>query len=378
MSDRVVTNSTEGPFVGPAQAGRGLGGALFNLNGLVVIHSSTLASNVASSADGRDVYNLAYNGYKFPTTMVAEASVVANQSIFGSSDSVGTALFTNGVDALGATISGANNVVVSSDATGVSGAIDGSVVWSTADPMLALPMDNGGGTHTMALPPAAPSVSMPCLDLDGSPLVSDQRGVVRPAGSCDPGAYQRPAPCSDATECAGGTCTSGFCCACEGTWNLECAVCSAVLGSVADGLCVPADAGDACGDTNDCIVNTCDGAGTCVETGLEAAGTACGNATDDACTNPDSCDDAGTCLANHAVMGTACGDTGIDCLVDDACDGMGSCADNGFEMAGAACGDATDDECTDPDSCDGAGTCSDNHAIAGVACGDQGGRLPRQ
>ena len=132
--------------------------------------------------------------------------------------------------------------------------------------------------------------------------------------------------------------------------------------------------GAACGDQGVVcqLDDACDGAGACVDNGPAANGNACGDPTVDACTAADSCDGAGTCLANDAAIGAACGDQGVACLVDDACDGSGSCVDSGFESAGIACGDATDDECTNPDACDGAGTCSDNHLGAGAPCGDQG------
>lgn len=142
------------------------------------------------------------------------------------------------------------------------------------------------------------------------------------------------------------------------------------------GTCVPnhAGAGAACGDQGvDCrIDDTCNGSGGCVDNGTAPAGTACGDSSDTACTDPDTCNPAGTCVANHAGAGAACGDQGVACRVDDACNGSGGCTDNGFAAIGTACGDGADTECTDPDSCDAAGVCAPNHAAPASPCGDQG------
>lgn len=142
------------------------------------------------------------------------------------------------------------------------------------------------------------------------------------------------------------------------------------------GACLPNDAasGAACGDQGvECLVDdACDGVGGCMDGGPSAAMTACGDDSDTACTAPDSCDGAGTCEANHAAVAAACGDTGIECLVDDGCDGAGLCADGGFEASGAACGDGSATECDGADTCDGAGACELNHAAAEAPCGDQG------
>ena len=40
-----------------------------------------------------------------------------------------------------------------------------------------------------------------------------------------------------------------------------------------------------------------------------------------------------------------------------------------YEQEHGESGDETDDDCTDPDTCDGAGSCLDNHETAGTACG---------
>ncbi|TNF24887.1 MAG: hypothetical protein EP329_24170 [Deltaproteobacteria bacterium] len=201
-----------------------------------------------------------------------------------------------------------------------------------------------------------------------------------------------------ATPCEnGGVCSAPDTCDCaDGFWGPACAgVCDAVANCAVtptctdgtDSVCATCDGGyfpdgaggcvaclapsDCPDDGNDCTERTCV-AGACGQAPL-ALDVACGDATDDACTAPDTCDGAGTCLDNHQPPGTSCGDAGTECVVQDTCDGAGACTDNGFVSAGTACGDATVDACTSADTCDGAGACLDNHKDAGAPCGDQGG-----
>lgn len=131
--------------------------------------------------------------------------------------------------------------------------------------------------------------------------------------------------------------------------------------------------GTLCGDTGtECVVqDLCDDQGNCVDNGFVQMGTSCGDQSDTECNNPDSCDGAGTCLDNFEMMGSMCGDTGTECIVQDTCDSMGSCTDNGFVQMGSACGDNTDTDCDNPDTCDGMGTCLSNLEMQGFMCGDQ-------
>jgi len=60
------------------------------------------------------------------------------------------------------------------------------------------------------------------------------------------------------------------------------------------------------------------------------AGTSCGDATDEVCTDHGgTCDEMGDCVYNTKPAGTSCGDaTDEVCTDDDTCDGMGVCMDN--------------------------------------------------
>jgi cysteine-rich repeat protein len=173
------------------------------------------------------------------------------------------------------------------------------------------------------------------------------------AGNCSVGGFENAGTaCGDSNET---TCSAADTCDGAGTCDEN-----------------HASSGTACGDQGvECLVDdACDASGNCVDNGYAAAGAACGDSSDTECTNPDSCDGGGTCLSNHAAAGAACGDQSIECLVDDSCDGSGTCTDNGFAAVDTACGDATDDDCTDPDSCDAAGNCLVNDEADGTACQD--------
>ncbi len=82
------------------------------------------------------------------------------------------------------------------------------------------------------------------------------------------------------------------------------------------------------------------------------------------------CDDlADACMNMNVAEGTACGDQGVECLVDDACDGSGSCVDNGFSGAGTPCTDNTPDDCLLA-HCDGSGTCDQAYDL--IDCSGHG------
>jgi len=148
------------------------------------------------------------------------------------------------------------------------------------------------------------------------------------------------------------------------------------------GSCLANDAagGTFCDDAgSECVVqDTCNGGGSCSDNGFVAADSACGNSSDTECTNPDTCNGAGSCLDNHEAATATCGDTGTECTNQDFCDGGGSCTDNGFVAVDTSCGAASDTECTDPDTCNGAGSCLDNHEAVNTTCGDAGTECTNQ
>lgn len=119
-------------------------------------------------------------------------------------------------------------------------------------------------------------------------------------------------------------------------------------------------------DGNECTSDICDGAGSCTHPNAPD-GTSCGDASDTACTDPDTCQ-SGTCVTNHQGYGTGCTSDSNQCT-DDICNGSGACI-HPNKAYGSACGDPVDTACTDPDTCNGAGACLSNHAPSGALCLD--------
>lgn len=141
--------------------------------------------------------------------------------------------------------------------------------------------------------------------------------------------------CLSDSECESDHCTEGFCC----------------------------ESGDCVSQCLSCAVPNMEGTCQIYE------GKSCGSSLDDDCTDPDTCDSAGNCVANHADAGTSCGNT-VPGSCDDAdtCDGVGNCDPNYF-AAGTDCGSATTSDCDDADTCDAAGVCLTNHKANATACG---------
>ena len=71
-----------------------------------------------------------------------------------------------------------------------------------------------------------------------------------------------------------------------------------------------------------------------------------------------------TVSASSCIFDTDCDD--VNECTDDVCV-SGFCQNNNL-ADGTACGDATDNDCTDPDTCDGAGTCVANDEVSGTFC----------
>ncbi len=118
-------------------------------------------------------------------------------------------------------------------------------------------------------------------------------------------------------------------------------------------------------DGNECTEDVCSSS-LCVHP-AEPAGTACGDPAGTPCDDPDSCDSFGNCQVNWASDGTPCPDDGSECT-EDVCS-SGLCM-HPLEPAGSACGDTSETACDDPDSCDSFGNCQVNWAADGTPCPD--------
>jgi cysteine-rich repeat protein len=120
------------------------------------------------------------------------------------------------------------------------------------------------------------------------------------------------------------------------------------------------DAGEVCDDgegngTSECGCTTaCDDA---------PVATPCGDPSATGCDLPDTCDGAGTCVANHLEDGTACAN-------DAWCDGEEMCAGGVCTAGTAPCGGGACDEAAD--ACEGPPPppCGDGALAEGEACDD--------
>ncbi len=117
------------------------------------------------------------------------------------------------------TISGGGNIESSGDTCGLTDPTD-LVNVAEAELNLAPLADNGGPTITHALLPGSVAIdhAPTCLDENGDPLATDQRGVARPQGvACDAGAFEwadcESSACQDGNVCTAYACnaTTGLC-----------------------------------------------------------------------------------------------------------------------------------------------------------------------
>jgi hypothetical protein len=166
-----------------------LGGALFNLDGVVTLINDTLAANTVRSGTGGvpnlpvggAVLNLAF-GNDIDTGSPFAASLVLNNSILANSIG-GDDLLSGSLNGSPATVSGSHNLVMSS-----SGPIGAGVIALTANPNLGPLQNNGGLTPTMLPLPGSPVLGAGDPSLAPS---TDQRGQPRPPnGPTDLGAVQ--------------------------------------------------------------------------------------------------------------------------------------------------------------------------------------------
>jgi hypothetical protein len=158
--------------------GRGLGGAIFNLDGTLNLTFCTLANNTVTGgtgitngrAEGAAVYNLAA-GSTIGSGNPPTASTTLTDSILANSAS-GTLLVNDVRTGTGTvTLNGPNRV------TSTSGTISGTPPL-TANPLLGPLQNNGGPTPTMALQRGSPFIG---AGIPVRGVTTDQRGFPRPA-----------------------------------------------------------------------------------------------------------------------------------------------------------------------------------------------------
>ena len=182
-----------------------------------VVDSDTVAAAITASGDATlvnstvsgNTYTAGTNAIEFGGTLtLINSTVVFSGRGFWTIAGTGNLFSTNSIitgprgggGALSATCSGLNtfsgggNIESPGDTCGLTDPSD-LVNVTTAELNLGPLADNGGPTMTHALLPGSVAIDrIPpemCVDADGEPLTTDQRGVARPQGGmCDAGAYE--------------------------------------------------------------------------------------------------------------------------------------------------------------------------------------------
>jgi hypothetical protein len=164
--------------------------------GTVIITNSTIAGNTADTRDG----GVANSAADFRSDLTLIRTLVS-----GNTAPVTPEVFNDGV-----IVADNHNLFGVNGSAGVDGFTPGPTdvvpprgVWLSdiLDPTLA---DNGGPTQTLALVPGSPAIDAGgpvCLDANGDPLTTDQRGQPRPVdgngdglAACDIGAIEFQSP----------------------------------------------------------------------------------------------------------------------------------------------------------------------------------------
>jgi hypothetical protein len=171
-------------------AGAGIGGAVFNDGGTVLIVHCTIASNSVAGgvsaghvADGIGITGGVYNN--------GGSNEVLDTIIAGNRADLTPDVATNGDLGADFTSEGNNLIGISDGSTAFINGTNGDLVGSAAhplDPKLGPLANNGGPTFTQALQDGSPAVD---AGADDDCSGTDQRGVPRPRGPhCDIGAFE--------------------------------------------------------------------------------------------------------------------------------------------------------------------------------------------
>jgi hypothetical protein len=165
----------------------GVGGGISASIGNLILANTTVSGNTAPVGGGGIYYGSSTTGITLTNTIVANNTSYQFGSSPPASDCSGSGAMTSlGYNLIGDTF-GCNFISLSSDQVGS--------VFSPINPQLGPLQDNDGPAPTQALLPGSPALDAGNPAQPGSGgaacLVTDQRGVSRPAGArCDIGAYE--------------------------------------------------------------------------------------------------------------------------------------------------------------------------------------------
>jgi len=153
-----------------AQKGKGRGGAIFSRNGSLTLHHATIARNISEDDDAGGIYVFQHSGG-------ATSFSLLNTLIYGNGPNECT------LNASSISGASAGNLIGQNSASNACGG-----VVTSGDPKLGTLRENQGPTPTMAV-----NTGSAALDVASQPnaLPSDQRGQERLAGFADIGAFER-------------------------------------------------------------------------------------------------------------------------------------------------------------------------------------------
>jgi hypothetical protein len=189
----VLENAADGtddcPNPNPCPGG---GGGIFNL-GELTAKNSTVSGNTSASGGG----GISNRGATLTLVNATVSGNTASQGGAMSNSGNGPATVANSVvdgDCAGDITSNGYNIESPGDTCGFDQPGD-QVHVTEAELNLGPLQDNGGPTETHALLPGSIAIDVipeeDCVDADGAPLTTDQRGEPRPGGTmCDVGSFE--------------------------------------------------------------------------------------------------------------------------------------------------------------------------------------------
>lgn len=200
----ILRSTISGNVGGNGSGGSPGGGGIFNAgNGRLTIVNSTVSGNTSLSGyGGGGILN--FSSYSHAKVTVVSSTITENTNNQGRGDAIADAFSPKNSITLknsiltgtpkgsdcygGAFVSLGYNIV-----TDKSCKLKGPGDREDTDPQLGLLAANGGPTMTHALFVGTPAVNAAadCTNETGAPILTDQRGVVRPqGGACDIGAFE--------------------------------------------------------------------------------------------------------------------------------------------------------------------------------------------